>query len=89
MGNAILVNYRVKPNERLYLAKVLNGFMNLKPVKLSIYANYVHFKHFRWRIRHNTLAMSLHVVDHLNNIEVAYDARAYLVRFLPWQFQPV
>ena len=32
-----LVNYCVKPNDRLYLTKVLSGFINHEPVKISIF----------------------------------------------------
>ncbi len=42
MGTAIrhcrhLVNYHVRPNDRSYLAKMLNGFMNYEPLKICIY----------------------------------------------------
>jgi hypothetical protein len=39
MGSAIehyrnLVIYRIKPNDRLYLARMLNSFMNHEPMKV-------------------------------------------------------
>jgi hypothetical protein len=33
-----LVNFRFPHNNRLYLAKVFNGFLDHEPVKISIYA---------------------------------------------------
>jgi hypothetical protein len=32
-----LVDFCLKPNHRLYLAKVINGLVNHEPVKISIY----------------------------------------------------
>ncbi len=77
VGSAIrhcrhLVNYRVRPNDRLYLAKMLNGFMNHEPVKIYIHVTNVLERDFRWRGRHNTRAMAKKVVDHLNQIEQSY-----------------
>jgi hypothetical protein len=71
MGNVIshcrhLVNFRFKPNDLLYLANVLNGFMNHEPVKISVYAIDVLFKSFKLRSRHHTLALTIQVDDHLN-----------------------
>ncbi len=68
-----LVNYRGRPDDRLYMANVLNGFMNHEPVKTSIHVNDVLERDFRWRGRHNTLAMAIQVVDHLNQIEQSYE----------------
>ncbi len=53
MPNAIrhcrhLVNYCVKPNDRLYLTKVLSGFMNPEPVKIPIYVTDVLTMELRW-----------------------------------------
>ncbi len=79
MGSAIsrhcrrLVSYRVRPNDRLNLTKVLNGFMNQEPVKSYIYVTEVLEMDFRWRGRHNTLVMAIHVVDHLNQVEQSYE----------------
>ncbi len=52
MTNAIrhcrhLLNYFVKPNDRLYLTKVLSGFMNNEPVKISFYVTDVLNKDLR------------------------------------------
>ena len=68
-----LANYCVKPNDRLYLTKVLNGFINHEPVKISIFVTDVLSRDLRWRGRHCTPAMPLRVVDHLNAIEQSYE----------------
>ncbi len=64
-----LVNYRVRPNDRLYLANVLNGFMNHEPVTIYIYVTNVLERDLRWRNRHNTLAMAIQCVEHMDKIE--------------------
>ncbi len=69
MGSAIRpchqsVNHRIKPKDRVFMAKLLNSFMNYELVEISIYVIDVHFIDFIWRARHRTLAMSLQAVDH-------------------------
>ncbi len=62
MGSAIrhcrhLVNHCVKPNDRLYLTKVLGDFMNHEPIKISIYVTHILSRDLRWRGRHSTRAI--------------------------------
>ncbi len=64
-----LVNYCVKPNDRLYLTKVLSGFMNYERVKISINVTNILSRDLWWRGHHSTRAMTIHVVEHLNQIE--------------------
>jgi hypothetical protein len=42
-----LVNFRLKPNQRLYLTKVVNGFIDHEPVKISIFVIDILFNHLR------------------------------------------
>ena len=42
-----MVDFHLKPNHRLYLAKVINGLINHEPVKVSIYAIDVLYKDLR------------------------------------------
>ena len=39
-----LVDFCIRPNHRLYLAKVINGLVNYEPVKISIYVIDVLYK---------------------------------------------
>jgi hypothetical protein len=59
----------------LYLAKVLNGFVNNEPVKISIYVVDVLYKDLCWRARHHTPRMATLTVDHLNDIEASYEGQ--------------
>ena len=68
-----LVHFRLKPNHRLYLAKVINGLINHESVKISIYVIDVFYKDLRWRARNHTPRMATQIVDHLNDIEVSYE----------------
>jgi hypothetical protein len=70
-----LVDFYLRPNHRLYLAKVINGFVNHEPVKISIYVVYVLYKDLCWRARHHTPRMATLTVDHLNDIEASYDGQ--------------
>ena len=49
-----LVDFRLKPCHRLYLAKVINGLVDHEPVKISIYVVDVLFKDLRWGAKHRT-----------------------------------
>ena len=42
-----LVDFRIKPSHRLYLAKVINGLVDQEPVKISFYFVDVLFKNLR------------------------------------------
>ena len=61
-----VVNFRFNTqNYRLYLAKVLNQFMNHEPVKLSFFTG-VLFCNFKWRARHHTPALAVVAIDKIN-----------------------
>ena len=70
-----LVDFRLKPSHRLYLAKVMNGLVDHEPVKISIYIIYVLCKDLHWRARHHTPRMASLTVDHLNDIEASYEGQ--------------
>ena len=76
MTNAIrhcrrLVDFRLKPNHRLYLAKVIHGKVNHEPVKISIYVIDVFYKDLRWRARHHTPRTATLIADLFNDIEAS------------------
>ena len=70
-----LVDFRIKPSHRLYLAKVINVFVDHEPVKISIYVVDVLYKDLRWRARHHTPSMATITVAHLNDIEASYEGQ--------------
>ena len=70
-----LVDFRLKPNHRLYLAKVVHGLANHEPVKISIYVLDVSYKDLLWRARHHIPRMATHTIDNLNDIEASYEGQ--------------
>jgi hypothetical protein len=48
-----LVDFCLKSNHRLYLAKAIHGLVDHEPVKISIYAMDVFYKDLRWRAMHH------------------------------------
>jgi len=70
-----LVDFRLKPSHRLYLAKVINGLVDHEPVKISIYVVDFLFKDLRWRARHHTPRMATITIDNLNDIEASYEGQ--------------
>jgi len=70
-----LVDFRLKPSHRLYLAKVINGLVDHEPVKISIYVVDVLCKDLRWRTRHHTPRMATLSVDNLNDIVASYEGQ--------------
>ncbi len=48
-----LVNFCIKPNHRLYWAKVIHGLVDHGPVNISIYVINDCYKDLRWRARHH------------------------------------
>ncbi len=64
-----LVNLLVQPNNRLYLAKVLNCFMNHEAIKISMYyvIDILSFD-FKWRARHHTPVLVVKVADNINEV---------------------
>jgi len=70
-----LVDFHIRPNYRLYLAKVINGLVHHEPVKISIYVVDVLYKDLCWRARHHTSRKATLIVDHLNDIEASYEGQ--------------
>ncbi len=70
-----LVDFYPKPNQRFYLAKVINGLVDHEPVKISIYAIDVLYKDLHWRARYHTPRLATLTVDHLNEIEASYEGQ--------------
>ena len=59
-----MVDFRLKPSRRLYLAKVINGLADHEPpVKLSIYVVDVLYKDLCWRARHHTPRMATLTIE--------------------------
>ena len=71
----ILVDFRLKPSHRLYLAKVINGLKEHEPVRISIYVMNCLYKDLRWRARHHTPRMATLTVDYLNDMEASYEGQ--------------
>ena len=65
-----LVNFRIKKNDRLYIAKVLDGFMDHEPVKILILITDVLCGRLKWRARHHTPASASAVTDSINEAVV-------------------
>ncbi len=87
MGSGIrhcrrVVNYRFRPNDRVYLAKARNGLMHHEPVIISIYIVDIISSNYKLRARIHTPAMAVHVTYHLNHIEASYEG-------LPGHLHPV
>jgi len=68
-----LVNFRIKQNERLYIAKVLDKFMDHEPVKITFFINYGVYSILKWRARRHTPALGGTVVDSINEVVVALE----------------
>jgi hypothetical protein len=64
-----VVDFRFKPNHRLYLAKIIHGLVDHEPDKTSIYAIDVFCKDLRWKAWHHTPRMATPNVDNLKDIE--------------------
>jgi hypothetical protein len=78
MANAIrhymrLVGLCLKPNHRIYLAKVIHGLVDHGPVKIYFYVIDVFYKDLQWRARHHAPRMATQIVVHLNDIEASYE----------------
>jgi len=58
-----LVNFCLAPNDRLYLVKDLDGFMDHEPFKILLFFIDVHFSIFNVRARHYTFALVVDVAD--------------------------
>jgi hypothetical protein len=63
-------NFRIEQNDRLYIAKELNGFMEHEPIKITIFIIGVLFNRLKWRARHRTPAFTVPVTDNVNEVVV-------------------
>ena len=70
-----LVDFCSKHNHRLYLAKVIHGFVDHEPVKICIYVIDGFYKDLPWKARHHALRIATHTVHHLNDIELSYEGQ--------------
>jgi hypothetical protein len=68
-----LVNFRIEHNDRLYIAKDLDGFMDHEPDKIAIFISDVLFSKLKWRDRHHTPALVVVVTDSINEVVVALE----------------
>ena len=70
-----LINFRIEQNDRLYIAKELDGgFMDHEPVKISILITDVPCGRLKWRAhRHHTPALAVAVTDCINEVVVALE----------------
>jgi hypothetical protein len=69
-----LVNFRIdEQNDRLYIAKVVDGFMDHEPVKTSILITDVLCGKLKWRSRHHTPALDVAVTDNINGVVVSLE----------------
>ena len=66
-----LVSFSPGPNQRFYLAKVIDGLVNHEPVKIYIYVIDVLYNNLHWRARNHTPRMATLIVDHLNEIQAS------------------
>ena len=71
-----IVDFSPRPNQRFYLAKVINGLVNHELVKISIYVMDVLYNNLHWRARHHTPRMATRTVDHLNEVEASYEGQS-------------
>ena len=70
-----LVDFRLKPNQRLYLTKVMKCLIDYERVQISIYVIDVLFNHLRWRARHHTPRLATITTYHVNDIEASYEGQ--------------
>ena len=48
--------FRIEQNDRLYIAKELDGFMDHEPIKIINLITNILFNGLKWRARHHTPA---------------------------------
>ncbi len=68
-----LVNFRIEQNDRLYIAKKLDGFMDREPIKITIFITDALFNRLKWRARHHTPALAVAVTDSINEDVLALE----------------
>ena len=84
-----LVNFCIGQNDRLYIVKELDGFMDHEPIKITIFITNVLFNRLKWRARHRTPALVVAVTDNINKVVVALRAACFRDLFLQLIFLPV
>jgi len=65
-----VVNFRIEQNDRLYIAKEMDGFMDHELVKIAILIIDVLCGRLKWRARHHTPALVVAVTDRINEAVV-------------------
>jgi hypothetical protein len=61
-----LVDFSPRPNQRFYLAKVINGLVNHEAVMISIYViDVIYIKDLAWMVTHHTPRMATLTVDNM------------------------
>jgi hypothetical protein len=68
-----LVNFCIKQNDRLYIAKERDGFMEHEPIKITIFITDVLFNRLKWRARHHTPALAVAVTDNINEAVLEFE----------------
>jgi hypothetical protein len=68
-----LVNFRIEQNDRLYIAKELDGFMDHESIIITILTTGVLCRRLKWRARHHNPALVVPVTDSINEAIVALD----------------
>jgi len=68
-----LVNFRIEQNDRLYIAKELDGFMEHEPIKINSFILDALFNRLKWRARHHTPALTVAVTDNISEAVVALE----------------
>jgi hypothetical protein len=69
-----LVNCRIEQNDRLYIAKLMDGFMEHEPIKITIFITNVLFNsRLKWRARHHTPTLAVAVTDSINEDVLALE----------------
>ena len=67
-----LANFRIEKNDRLYIAKDSDGFIDHEPIKVTIVVTDALFG-LKWRARHFTTALAVAVTDSINEVVVALE----------------
>jgi hypothetical protein len=66
-------NFRIEQNDRLYIAKELDEFMDHEPAKITILITNILFNRLKWRARHHTPALAVAVTDNINEAVIALE----------------
>jgi len=68
-----LVNFRIEQIDRLYIAKVLDGFADHEPVKKSFFIIDILFNRLEWLARSHTPALFVAVDGNINEVVVVLE----------------